>query len=80
MLPTPNSEEAQRLLKYAEYACSIYVQAVQDQAEIDKQELATLIRQPEFYRKVEERAIRNYDRDVRADRWAKEALPKLNIV
>lgn len=68
-----------RLQNYAEYARDSYVQAVIDQAQIDRAELATLIRQPEFYKKVEERVARQYEKDARAAKWLKEALPAITF-
>jgi len=68
-----------RLSKYAEYARDTYVQAVLDEADIEGQELPTLIRQREFFKKVKERVGRGYERDARADRWLKEAIPKLAV-
>lgn len=68
-----------RLRKYAEYARDSYIQAVIDQSEVQAAELATLIRQPEFCRKVIDRVSRQYERDTRAASWLKEALPPLNL-
>jgi hypothetical protein len=68
-----------RLQAYAEYARDTYVQAVLDQSAIEKQELATLIRSPEFYRKVLGRIERSYQTTSRAAKWLAEALPKLNL-
>lgn len=68
-----------RLQSYAAYARDSYVQAVIDQAEIDRAELATLIRQPEFYKKVEDRVARQYEKAARAAKWLKEALPAITF-
>jgi len=68
-----------RLRKYAEYARDLYIQAVQDQCQLEGAELATLIRQPDFNRKVMDRIERQYGKDSRAVQWLKEALPKINL-
>lgn len=70
---------ANRLKKYGEYACDTYIQAVIDQSQLEKAELATLIRQPDFYKKVIERIARQYEKDSRASQWIKEALPPINL-
>jgi hypothetical protein len=67
------------LLRYAEYARDTYIQGVIDQAEVDKEELATLIRQPEFCERVIHRVVRQYEKDARATRWLNEALPSVNF-
>jgi len=66
-----------RLRKYAEYGLDKYVQAVLDQAAIEKQELATLVRQPEFYDKVIARIERGYTTSALAPKWLNEALPRI---
>jgi len=66
-----------RLTKYAEYAMDKYVQAVLDQADIEKQELPTLVRSREFYQKVIGRIERGYTTEARAPKWLAEALPKI---
>lgn len=66
-----------RLQKYSEYAMDKYVQAVLDQADIEKQELTTLVRSREFYEKVIGRIERAYSTEARAARWLAEALPKI---
>jgi len=70
---------ASRLRKYAEYAKDSYVQAVIDQNELERAELATLVRQPEFCKKVMERIGRQYEKDARAIIWLKEALPAISL-
>ena len=66
-----------RLTKYAEYAMDKYVQAVLDQADIEKQELPTLVRSRDFYQKVIGRIERGYATEARAPKWLAEALPKI---
>jgi len=66
-----------RLKKYAEYAKDAYVQAVLDQSQLEKEELATLIRQSDFHNKVVDRVLRQYKKDARAAQWVKEALPAI---
>jgi hypothetical protein len=68
-----------RLLKYAHYARDSYVQAVMDQSQLENAELATLVRQPDFCKRVMERIERQYDKDARASQWLKEALPIINL-
>ncbi len=68
---------ASRLTKYAEYAMDKYVQAVLDQADIEKEELPTLVRSREFYLKVIGRIERGYATEARAPKWLAEALPKI---
>lgn len=51
-----------RLRKYAEYARDSYVQAVMDQNQVENAELATLVRQPDFYNKVIGRVERDYEK------------------
>jgi len=68
-----------RLHKYAEYARDSYVQAVMDQSQIENAELATLVRQPDFFKKVMDRIGRQYEKDARASSWLKEALPPINL-
>ena len=67
----------EKLRKYAEYARDTYLQAVIDQSEVDKEELPTLIRQREFYNKVNGRIVRQYEKDARATKWLNEALPRI---
>lgn len=66
-----------RLTKYAEYAMDKYVQGVLDQAEIEKQELPTLVRSREFYQKVIDRIERSYTTESRAPKWLAEVLPRI---
>lgn len=66
-----------RLKKYAEYALDAYTLAVSDLAEIEGQELNTLIRSRDFYERVKERVLHQYRREARARRWIEEALPAL---
>ncbi len=69
-----------KLRKYSEYARDSYVQAVMDQSELEKgAELATLVRQPEFYKKVIDRVARQYEREARATTWLREALPPISL-
>ncbi len=68
-----------RLRKYAEYARDAYIQAVMDQSELEEAELATLVRQPDFFKKVVDRIGRQYEKDARASSWLKEALPPINL-
>ncbi len=68
-----------RLRKYAEYAKDAYVQAVLDQSQLEKAELATLIRQSDFHSKVLDRVLRQYEKDARASQWLKEALPAITF-
>lgn len=68
-----------KLFKYAEYARDTYVQAVMDQMTVEREELPTLIRSRDFYKKVLERVERSYERDARASKWLAEALPKFNL-
>lgn len=68
---------AARLKKYAEYAMDKYVQAVLDQADIEKEELTTLVRSREFFEKVIARIERAYATDARGTKWLNEALPKV---
>jgi hypothetical protein len=68
---------AARLRKYADYALDKYVQAVLDQADIEKQELATLVRSPEFYKKVIGRIERAFATEARATKLMNELLPKV---
>ncbi len=68
-----------RLRKYAEYARDLYVQAVMDQSELESAELATLVRQPDFCKKVIDRVGRQFEKDARASNWLKEALPPINL-
>ena len=68
-----------RLYRYAEYARDTYVQAVIDQSELGKAELSTLIRHPEFHKKVMQRVVRQYEKDAHAPKWLKEALPAINL-
>ncbi len=70
---------AKRLRGYSEYARDAYVQAVLDQATVEKQELATLIRSPDFYARVIERIERSYQTTARAAGWVSEVLPRLNL-
>lgn len=69
-----------RLRKYADYARDAYVQAVIDQSSLlEKEELATLIRQPAFFDKVLDRIMRAYGQSKLAEKWVREALPVLRL-
>jgi hypothetical protein len=68
-----------RLQSYAEYARDLYVQAVLDQAAVENQELPTLIRSRDFYKKVVDRIERSYETSARATEWLAEVLPQLNL-
>lgn len=70
---------ANRLKKYAQYALDTYVQAVIDQRQLENAELPTLIRQPEFHRKITERIARQYEKEARASQWIKDALPPITL-
>ena len=74
-----SKNSATKLKKYAQYACNTYIQAVVDQKQLENNELSTLIRQPEFFDKVIERVIRQYEKDTSAAQWLKEAIPVLNL-
>lgn len=74
---TSSKGASARLQKYAEYAMDKYVQAVLDQADIEKQELTTLVRSHEFYVKVIGRIERAYTTEARAPKWLAEALPRI---
>lgn len=67
----------ERLKKYAEYSARLYVSAVIDESEIQKDELNTLIRQKDFFQKVLSRAKRQYEKDSLNKEWLKGVLPKL---
>lgn len=66
-----------RVQKYAKYAAMLYLSAVRDEEEVQKDELATLIRQKEFYDKVLDRVKRQYDKDSLNPEWLKGTLPNL---
>ncbi|MBA7617276.1 hypothetical protein ES703_24590 [subsurface metagenome] len=68
---------AERLKKYAEYVCDVYIGAVLDQEKIEKGELSTLIRQKDFHKNVLDRVARDYRQRDRAKEWLSEALPEL---
>ncbi len=73
-----NSNKAkERVKKYANYAAMSYLSAVRDEVEIQKDELATLIRQKEFYDKVLDRVKRQYKKDSLNPDWLKGTLPNL---
>jgi hypothetical protein len=68
----------ERLRKYVDYAMQLYLAATSDEAEIQRDaELATLIRQREFFDKVRRRAIRNYEKDALNKDYIKGQLPAL---
>ncbi len=76
---TTSNKAQDRLRKYATYAAMLYLQAVRDEEEIQRDELSTLIRQKEFFDKVKERCKRQYDKDCLNSDWLKGALPALGI-
>jgi len=67
----------ERLKKYAKYAVLTYLNAVQDEATLRNQELAVLIRQPEFVEKVLVRVKTSYRKDALNEEWLKGVLPKV---
>jgi hypothetical protein len=67
-----------RLTKYAECALGLYLQGVLDQSVLEKEELPTLIRNPDFYNKVAYRVQRAYEQWARSARWLSDALPRLS--
>lgn len=68
-----------KLFKYAQYARDCYIQAVLDQNDVNKGELATHIKNPEFFTKVIERVVRQYEKEARATQYLKEVLPPINF-
>jgi hypothetical protein len=67
-----------RLKKYGDYSAMLYIQAFRDEVEIAKAELTTLVRQPEFIKKVILRAKKQYTKDALNQAWMDRTLPKLN--
>jgi hypothetical protein len=66
----------ERLNKYANYAVLAYLSAFHDEAEVQKQELSTLVRQKEFFDKVLQRVVRQIERESLNASWIDGALPK----
>ena len=67
----------ERLKKYAGCSVLCYLSAFNDEAEAQKQELATLVRQKEFFDKVLQRVLRQLEKDSLNSDWIKGALPKV---
>lgn len=67
----------QKLVRYAEFALNEYVLAAKDEAQVQNEELATLVRQPQFFQCVGQRVQRNCRKQALAEKWLAEALPKL---
>jgi hypothetical protein len=67
----------QKLTRYAEFALNEYLLAARDEAEVQQEELATLVRSQQFYDRVEQRIKRNYRKQALAEKWLEEALPRL---
>jgi hypothetical protein len=67
----------ERLKKYAQYSAMKYLEAVTDEASLRKEELATLIRQKEFFDSVLTRIKREFQKDALNPQWLNGALPKL---
>ena len=67
----------ERLKKYADYAALVYVGAFKDEADVQKLEYATLVRQTEFFDKVLSRVKRSYEKDALNESWLNGALPKI---
>ena len=68
----------ERFTKYAKYAVEAYLSVVSDAIENSQDELATAIRQPEFYEKVRDRVKRKFNSDkLGGEEWLSKALPKL---
>lgn len=68
----------ERLRKYAGYAVLAYVSAFNDEAELQKLELTTLVRQKEFFDKVLLRVMRSFQKDSLNADWLKGALPRIS--
>jgi hypothetical protein len=66
-----------RLKKYAQYSAMQYLEAVNDEASLRQDELATLIRQKEFFDSVLTRIKHEYQKDALNAQWLNGALPKL---
>jgi hypothetical protein len=66
-----------RLARYAEFALNEYLLAAKDEAQVQKEEFATLVRSPQFYQRVDQRVRRNYRKQALAEKWLEEALPKV---
>jgi hypothetical protein len=66
-----------RLRKYAQYSAMKYLEAVNDESSLKPEELATLIRQKEFFDRVLNRIKREYQKDALNSQWLNGALPKL---
>jgi hypothetical protein len=66
-----------RLKKYAQYSAMKYLEAVNDEASLKSEELATLIRQRDFFGSVLNRVKREYQIDALNPQWLNGALPKL---
>jgi hypothetical protein len=73
-----SSKMRDRLKKYGDYSAMLYIQAFRDEVEIAKAELTTLVRQPEFIKKVILRAKKQYTKDALNQAWMDGTLPKLN--
>lgn len=68
----------ERITKYGQYALQLYLAAVLDEAEIQQGvELATLIRQRDFFERVRRRALRSYQKDALNHEYIKGQLPTL---
>lgn len=72
-----SSRMRRRLSRYAEFALNEYLPAAKDETEVQKDELATLVRSSQFYERVAQRIRRSYRKQALAERWLEEALPPL---
>lgn len=72
---SPRTEK--RLQQYVRFAVQEYVQAVADQAQIEGEELPTLVRSPAFFEKVRTRVERSYKTRAIGRKWLDEVLPML---
>jgi len=72
-----SSRMQHRLTGYAEFALNEYLPAAKDEAEVQKDELSSLVRSSQFYGRVEQRIRRSYRKQALAERWLEEALPPL---
>lgn len=67
----------ERMKKYAEYSALAYISAFNDEADIQKLELSTLVRQKEFFDKALQRVLRSFQKDSLNANWLEGALPKI---
>ncbi len=68
---------AERINKYAKVSVQLYMRATNDLLEISKTDLSVLVRETDFFKRLSERVVSEYEVMKINEDWLEGALPKL---